>query len=274
MKRFYALRLLVAIAMVAGAVACSGDPEPAASDAPGGNGAASEPAAAGGGGDKPAKKHPKVGIGIASPKDGDTVKGNVAYLRLNARRLDTEAGDHFVVFVDRKPVKPGEKIPNEADVVRFKRNVIPISGLTIGEHTFNIVGADTAGNRLPGEPATVTVDVEGPSVTAEAPRTIAAGEEFAFEITADGVEVSAPDAGGRNSRHYVILVDKTVAAAAGEAEGSPIPTGDGVIHTGDSSVSIPGLEPGYHVVRIVVANGEHIPLVPVVSETLEVTVTE
>ena len=280
MKRLYALRLVVAILMVATFAACSGDPEPNASDPPGGTGGGSEGVGGdgGGGGDGASRVagRPPVSLRIASPEKGDVVKGNVAYIRLkgiNKERFNRDNGDGFAVFVDRPPTAVGEKVPNEADVVRSRSQVIPVPGLSIGRHTFTIVATDKGALRLRGEPSRIRVKVDGPSITATGPRTIGAGEDFTFEIAADGVDISQPGEGGKSSRHYAVLVDRGY-ERGDEEDRKPIPDGEGFIHTGDSTVTISDLAPGRHVIRIRVVNGNHVPVAPVVGDTLEVIVQE
>ena len=111
--------------------------------------------------------------------------------------------------------------------------------------------------------------VQGPSVTATAPATVAAGDLVPVQVQVQGVALTPADgdASGRTG-HLHLFVDRSPTPA-----GQPIPKEDGIIHTTETSVTLPPMAAGEHTVWVVVGNGAHVPLDPPVMAKVTFTVT-
>ena len=79
-------------------------------------------------------------------------------------------------------------------------------------------------------------------------------------VKADG------DTSGRTG-HLHVFVDRDPTAA-----GQPIPKEAGVIHTTDTTISVPDLGPGEHTLWVVLGDGNHVPFAPAVLDKVTVTV--
>lgn len=221
-----------------------------------------------------------VSVSITSPADGAEVGGNVVTVEMEAKGVEVKAADgdrsgktgHYHVFVDKDPVAVGQVIPMEAGVIHSTTQPVTVPGLSIGEHTLTVVMGNGAHERLPGEAASVKVRVKGPSAKATAPATVKAGEPVNVSMSAEGVQIKAADGdtSGRTG-HYHVFVDP---ATAPTADGQVIPTNDKIIHTNQPTATVEDLQPGSHTLWVVVADGKHIPLNPLVATRLTVVVQQ
>jgi hypothetical protein len=215
---------------------------------------------------------------IVEPRPGAAIDGNVVTIEPDVSGIEIAPADpadtsgttgHYHVFVDRDPVPVGEAIPvGEPDILHTASDPIVLAGLSVGEHRLIVTVGDNSHVRISEElTAEVTVEVLGPSVTATAPAPVAAGQPVTLELATEGVEI-APAASGSGA-HFHVFVD-TDPPAAGEA----IPTDDpAIIHTAETSVSVPDLAPGPHVIWVVLGDAGHVPLDPPVMARVTVTVT-
>ena len=221
-----------------------------------------------------------VVVSIQSPADGAEIGGNVVSVAVEAKGIDVKAPDgdrsgktgHYHVFVDKEPVAVGQVIPMEAGVIHSATQPIVVSGLSVGEHTLTVVMGNGAHERLPGDAQSVKVKVKGPSVKASAPVTVKAGEPVTVSMSTEGVQIKAPDGDtSGKTGHYHLFVDP---ASPPTADGQVIPKNDKIIHTEQPSATIKDLAPGTHTIWVVVGDGKHIPLNPLVATKLTVVVQQ
>jgi hypothetical protein len=217
-------------------------------------------------------------VSISSPADGAEIDGNVVSIAVEAKGIEIKPADadrsgktgHYHVFVDKAPVAPGALIPMEAGVIHSAVAPVVVSGLTIGEHTFTVVPGNGAHERIGNEAATVKVKVKGPAVKAAAPSTVKAGEPVVVTMSTEGLQIKTADGDtSGKTGHYHLFVDP---ATAPTADGQVIPTNDKIIHTKESTASIRGLAAGEHTIWVVVGDGKHIPLNPLVASKVTVKV--
>jgi len=216
-------------------------------------------------------------VKIASPATGSTVKGNVVTLDLTVAGITIVKADgdvsgstgHFHVFIDRDPVAAGATIPKEPGIVHSIDDPLTIPGLKIGEHRFVVVLGNGAHQRIGDAKAEVTLKVEGPSLDASAPASVAAGQSVSVQVAVEGVTLAKADgdASGRTG-HVHLFVDRPPTAA-----GQAIPKEDGIIHSADPTVIVSGLAAGEHVIWVVLGDGNHLPFAPLVADKIIVTVT-
>ena len=228
-------------------------------------------------GDGPASPAPATSaqpapvLSFATPPPA-SISGNVATFDVAANGVaivpangDTSgATGHFHVFVDRPVPGPGEVIPGETGIIHTTDGRVTLSGLTTGRHRIAVVLGDGTHRRIGSLVVEADVMVQGPSVVLAAPATVAAGEAVTIEAGVDGLRLTAAD-GDRSgqSGHLHFFVDRAPTPA-----GQPIPREDGIIHTTETKVSIPGLAPGVHTVWVVAGDGVHVPLAgPVMAKT-------
>jgi len=219
-----------------------------------------------------------VTVTIVSPSAGASFGGNVVLLDLEVSGVQIVPADgdtsgstgHYHVFVDRPPVAAGEAIPREAGVIHSASEPVELTGLSVGEHELSVVLGDGTHSRIGDAVATVSVTVEGPSIDATAPATVAAGQSLVVDVAVEGVEIVPADAGGGSGTgHLHVFVDTDVTP-----QGQPIPKPDdgSIIHTTETSVTIEGLEPGEHVIWIVLGDAAHVAYEPRVVDRVTVTV--
>jgi hypothetical protein len=217
-------------------------------------------------------------LAILSPADGASVQGNVVTLDVEPRDIAIVKADgdtsgrtgHYHVFIDRDPVAPGAAIPTEAGIIHTTDDPITITGLTPGTHRFVVVYGNGAHARIGTAAAERTVKVEGPSVKASAPATVAAGQPVTVTMTVDGLSVvkADGDTSGRTG-HLHLFVDRPPSPP-----GEPIPVGDAkIIHTAESIITLSDLSPGEHTIWVVAGDGTHVPLPAGVRDKVTVTVT-
>ena len=216
-------------------------------------------------------------VRIVSPDDGASIKGNVVALDLATDSIEIVKADgntsgesgHFHVFIDKEPVAPGATIDKVPGIVHSTEDPLRVTGLAAGKHTFVVVLGDGAHKRIGSAQDTVEVTVEGPSLDATAPPTIAAGQPLSIDVTVAGVELVKPDGdtSGRTG-HLHVFVDKE------PTPGAPIPAGDpAIIHSATSPIVVSGLTSGEHTIWVVLGDGTHVPFDPPVADRLTVTVT-
>ena len=218
-----------------------------------------------------ASAQPAPPLSFASPPPA-SISGNVATFDLAANSVSIVAanGDtsgatgHFHVFVDRPVPAPGEVIPREAGIIHTTDSRVTLSGLTTGRHRIAVVLGDGAHRRIGSHVVEADVMVQGPSVVLSAPAALAAADPVTIEARVDGLRLTPAD-GDRSGQtgHLHFFVDRPPTPAD-----QPIPREEGIIHTTETKVSIPGLAPGEHTVWVVAGDGVHVPLAPpVVART-------
>lgn len=221
---------------------------------------------------------PTLTLSILSPATGTTIKGNVVSLALDVTGLEIKKADadtsgksgHFHVFIDREPVAAGVTIPKEAGIVHSADNPVKIPGLSVGQHTFKVVVGNGAHARIGDVVAETSVTVAGPSIDASAAPTAKAGEAITVAVKASGVTlIAAPDDKGPagTTGHLHLFIDRDPTAA-----GQAIPKEDGIIHTAETTVTVPGLTAGEHTIWVVLGDATHTPFNPQVADKVTITV--
>ena len=213
---------------------------------------------------------------ITSPAKGAAIKGNVVSLALGVGGISLVKADgdtsgrtgHLHVFVDRDPVAPGQVIPKEAGIVHSADNPVKLTGLSVGRHRLVVVLGDGAHRRIGSAVSETSVVVEGPSVDASAPATVPAGQPVVLTVKVEGATLAKADGdtSGRTG-HLHVFVDRDPTPA-----GQPIPKEAGIIHTTDTTISVPDLAPGEHTLWVVLGDGNHVPFAPAVLDKVTVTV--
>lgn len=208
------------------------------------------------------------------PKDG-SVAGNVVDLELSGAgvKVVEPEGDtsgksgHYVVFVDREPVAPGEKTPEDRQVVEATEPEVRLTGLTVGPHQVAVVLADGARRRIGEKVARAEVNVKGPSVRASASDT-EAKQPVILSVTVQGVQLVEPngDTSGATG-HLAVFVDREPTEA-----GQPVPGERGVLTTAQQVIAVPDLAGGEHELWVVVVDGTGAPLDPMVADKVVVEV--
>jgi hypothetical protein len=215
---------------------------------------------------------------ITSPTDGAHIAGNVVALQIQtlfpivkADPTDTSGKDgHFHVFIDRPALKVGEAIPKEKGIVHSADNPIYVPGLTIGDHTLTVVLGDGAHTRITNAKATVHVHVDGPSVTATAPPTIARGNPLSIEVKVEGVELVKADGDTSGKTGHLHAFVDVPPVDPGEV----VPSGNPqIIHSATSPIVVTGLAPGEHTIWIVLGDGAHTAFTKSARAKVVVTVT-
>ena len=205
-----------------------------------------------------------------------SVSGNVVQLDLAANGVSIVPADgdtsghtgHYHLFIDRDPPPPGTPIPKEPGIVHTADSHVTIAGLTTGTHHISVVLGDGAHHRLGDAVLQADVAVRGPSVTATAPATVNAGDPVTVQMQVDGIRLTPADGDtSGQTGHLHLFVDRSPTPP-----GQPIPKEDGIIHTADTSVTLPAMAPGEHTVWVVAGNGAHVPLDPPVMAKVTFTV--
>lgn len=203
------------------------------------------------------------------------VKGNVVELdaAVDGVSIVTADGDtsgttgHYHVFIDRKPVTAGA-IPKEKGIVHAASSPIKLYGLAVGKHRLTVVLGDGAHQRIqPDVEETVEVEVLGPSLQATATPPAKPGDPTLVSVKVEGFRVVPAD--GDNSGatgHLHVFVDREPTPV-----GQSIPKEPGIIHTTETSISVPGLAPGEHTLWVVAADGNHVRFDPPVMAKLTIT---
>lgn len=218
-------------------------------------------------------------VAITSPASGTEVSGNTVTLDFDVQGLSIVRADgdtsgrtgHLHLFIDQEPVAPGATIERAPGIVHTTDDPLLVTGLSVGEHTLTVVLGDGAHARIGDAEDSVTVTVEGPSVDASAPATLAAGQPLAIDVDVEGLQLVAADGdtSGRTG-HLHAIVDRDPTRYGGQ----PIPTGDPtIVHSATSPITVTGLTPGEHTIWIVAGNGAHVPLAPPVMDKVTVTVS-
>ncbi|MDP9073404.1 MAG: DUF4399 domain-containing protein [Actinomycetota bacterium] len=211
----------------------------------------------------------KVALQINSPSNLQVVPGNVVKLSMGVSGLKVVKPDgdtsgrtgHYHVFIDRDPVAPGMIVPKEAGIVHSEANPIVVTGLTPGWHRLVVVPGDGAHHRIGNVLATVNLNVLGPSIAASVPAVVPSGEPAVVTISVVGVKLAAANGDTTGaSGHLHLFIDRDPTPA-----GQAIPKEAGIIHTVETTVSVPNLAPGAHTIWVVLGNGVHTPFDPPVE---------
>ena len=216
---------------------------------------------------------------IATPADKASVKGNVVNLDLETTGFEVVKADgdasgqtgHFHVFIDKEPVGAGQPIPKEPGIIHSTDDPLAVTGLKPGSHTLTVILGDGTHGRIGTVQDEITVTVEGPSVDATAPATMAAGAPLSIDVAAEGVALvkADGDTSGKTG-HLHALIDRKPSQYMGQ----PLPAGDpGVIHSATSPIVVTGLTPGEHTIWIVLGHGAHTAFDPPVMDKITVTVS-
>jgi len=222
-------------------------------------------------------------LSIASPKDGEEIKGNVASLQLSTDYIKIVKADgdtsgksgHFHVFVDKDPVAAGEVIPNEKGAIfHSAANPVLVPGLAIGDHTLTVVLGDGAHKRIGTVEAKVKVKVTGPSLQATIDSELPTGQEGMLQVKVDGVTLVKPaeDNGpaGKTGHLHVLIDPETPPKADGQAIAPAVE--NKIIHTVDTAYKIKGLGPGEHIIWVVLGDKAHVPFAPLVADMVKITI--
>ncbi len=193
-----------------------------------------------------------------------SVVGNVVVLHLATTGIDIMQPDgdmsgatgHLHVFIDREPPPPGEYIPREEGIVHTTHRTVALAGLAVGRHRFAVVAGDGAHRRLDGAPLRAEVMVEGPSLSLAAPAFVPSGEPVPIDLRL----ISAPLTGATDA-HVHLFIDRDPS--------DPIPTGNDILHTTQTSLSLTGLPSGHHTVWAVLGDAGYVPFSPLVMAKVD-----
>ncbi|MEY2468876.1 MAG: hypothetical protein QOF21_1574 [Actinomycetota bacterium] len=229
-------------------------------------------------GDNATTTTPGPSLSITSPANDAHVKGNVVTLALNVGGIKIVAADgdtsgatgHLHVFIDKEPVAVGAVIPKEAGVIHSVDNPLVVPGLSVGDHTLSVVVGDGTHKRLDVDAAKVSVHVDGPTLDATAPATLAAGSDLSIDVAVTGVTLVKADGDASGATgHLHAFVDKPPVAP-----GELIPAGDpAIIHSATAPIVVKGLAAGEHTIWIVLGDGTHTAFKDSVRDKVTVTVT-
>lgn len=218
-------------------------------------------------------------VDITSPADGFRVEGNVLTLDLKEVGIDIVKADgdtsgrtgHYHVFIDQKPVKVGEVIPKAPGIIHSADNPVKIYGLTTGKHTAVVVIGDGAHTRRGSSSKTIHFTVAGPSVHASVQPTNPAGQPVVVTVKVQGVTLvkANGDTSGKTG-HLHLFIDREPTPAN---ESIPKPPDGSIIHTADTTISVPNLAKGDHTLWVVLGNGAHDPWKPPVMDKITFTVS-
>lgn len=236
-------------------------------------------AACGNGGRSPADPE-AAGPSLRVTSPAGPVGGNVLSLpvQVSGVRIVKADGDtsgrsgHFHVFVDRDPTPPGQAIPKEPGIVHSTDNPIVLSGLQTGAHRIVVVVGDGTHTRiLPQLEESLRVEVTGPSVTASAPATIKPGEDAKLTVAVQGVQLVKADgdtSGKTGHLHY--LVDP----ATPPVPGTVVPPAEPgkIVHSTEPVLSLSALGAGERTVWVVLGDGTHRIVDPLVASKVTVVV--
>jgi hypothetical protein len=220
----------------------------------------------------------KASIEIASPPTGSVLTGNTAKLVLRIKNLSVVKADgdtsgktgHIHAFIDKQPVATGAVIPKEAGVVHAVDNPLVLTGLTKGEHEITVVLGDGTHTRIGDAEDSIKVTVDGPALDATAPATVAAGSPVRIDLKADGVTIVAADGDtSGKTGHFHVFVDKPLPNPGDTIDK---PADGSIVHSAAAFVEIPNLAPGEHTFFVVLGNGNHVVLNPLVADKVTVTV--
>jgi hypothetical protein len=217
-------------------------------------------------------------VTITSPASGSTVKGNTVSLALDVKGVSIVKADgdtsgktgHLHAFIDRVPVAAGAAINKEPGIVHSVDNPLVLTGLTVGEHEITVVLGDGTHARLGGAEDSIKITVEGPTLDATAPAMVAVGSPVRIDFKVAGVTVvkADGDTSGKTG-HLHVFVDKPLPKSGDVIEK---PADGSIVHTADSFVEIPNLAAGEHTFFVVLGDGNHVAMRPLVADKVTVTV--
>jgi len=214
----------------------------------------------------PTTKGPPTVLAIVSPAAGTEIKGNVVTLDVTSSGITITAADgdtsghtgHYHVFVDREPVEPGEVIPVAADIIHTTADPIVITGLHVGPHRLTVIYGDGTHRRIGVTEAATSFTVLGPSVDATAPPNVAAGQPVVISVKVEGLTIPG-DA-------ILYAVPDPESGLSGDQ------LGEGVIQSTGTTIAVPDLAPGTHVIWVGAATPDRVPLQPPVIDKVTVTI--
>jgi hypothetical protein len=253
-KRHAVLALLAALALTG--TACGGNDAPKSATAT----TASGPA-----------------LSITSPANAAHIMGNVVTLAVKVSGISIVKADgdtsgktgHLHVFVDKTPVAPGAGIEKGPGIIHSADNPVVVPGLSVGDHTLTVVLGDGNHIRLGNASAKVSVHVDGPSLDATAPATLAAGQPLSIDVVVAGVTLIKADGDTSGKTGHLHAFVDVAPVAPGEA----IPTGNpAIIHSATSPIVVTGLAAGEHTIWVVLGDGAHTAFKDSVRDKVVVTV--
>jgi hypothetical protein len=228
--------------------------------------------------DRNAGPNPDAVLRLRAPATGSVIRGNVVTLKVAAAgiRIVKADGDasgrtgHFHVFIDRKPVAPGQVIPKAPNIIHTAVTPIMLTGLSIGHHQIFVVLGDGTHRRIGRSVVHTSVHVKGPSVRARAPLTATVGQPVSVDVMTEGVRLvpADGDTSGRTG-HLHVFIDRAPTPA-----GETIPKAADILHTAATRIELPAFTtPGEHTIWVVLGDGNHVPFEPPVMDKVTITVT-
>lgn len=110
-----------------------------------------------------------------------------------------------------------------------------------------------------------------PSISIESPAdgaTVSASE-VKLKVATTGVTIVAADGDTSGSTaHFHVFIDREPVA-----EGETIPKEEGIIHSTDNPIPVPGLSPGKHTLTVVYGDGNHTRIHGDAADSVELTVS-
>jgi len=205
-------------------------------------------------------------LAIVAPAAGTEIRGNVVRLDITGSGITIVKADgdtsgrsgHYHVYIDREPGEPRALIPIEAGIIHTTDDPIVIPGLRVGPHRITVVYGDGAHRRLGFTEAATSFTVAGPSIQVPSPPNVPAGQSVVLQVAAEGLVL--PEDG----RLYV-LVDRDPPPANE-------PIADDVLVASGTTINVPDLAPGSHVLWVVAGSADRVPLDPPVMDRVTVTV--
>jgi hypothetical protein len=208
--------------------------------------------------------------------EGGTLTGNTVELELSGAgvRIVEPDGDtsgrtgHYVLFLDRDPVGPGQRIPEAGEnVVEAFESPIEVTGLTPGRHRVSVVLSDGARRRIGETEAGAEMTVQQPTLSATADD-VESKDPVVVDVLVQGVQLVEPngDTSGTTG-HLAVFIDREPTAA-----GAPVPKEVGIVTTAQNRVVLDELGGGEHELWVVLVNGAGVPFDPMVADKVTVEV--
>ena len=221
-------------------------------------------------------------VSIIEPLDGAQVTSPFT-VRMGAEDVKVEPasqGDrdgyghhHIMIDADLPPL--GQPIPSDEEHRHFGGGQTEtVLDLAPGEHTLRLLFAQ--GNHVPYDPAmtdTIKITVtERRAVSIIEPLDGAqVTSPFTVRMGAEDVKVEPASQGDRDGYgHHHIMIDADLPPL-----GQPIPSDEEHRHFGGGQTeTVLDLAPGEHTLRLLFAQGNHVPYDPAITDTIKITVTE
>ncbi len=132
-----------------------------------------------------------------------------------------------------------------------------------------VVYGDGAHTRIGAATAKVSVIVDGPTLDATAPATLANGQPLSIDVAVAGVTLVKADGDTSGATGHLHAFVDTPPVAPGQ----PIPVGNpAIIHSATSPIVVNGLAPGEHTIWVVLGDGVHNAFAASVRDKVVVTV--